>query len=290
MIYFCADDYGISQEYNRCIEACLKKGTLNKVSILPNGSIDDSVNALSKYNSVLALHLNLVEGYPLSQPEEIGLLIDENGCFKDSFIGLLLTSLSPQKSELEKQLYKEITAQIRFWKQKVGDNIIIDSHQHAHMIPLVFKTLMRVIKDEGVHVKYLRIPDEPILPYLLTPSLYPAYKPVGIIKQFLLKFLALVNRKEAAKSNISTAYFMGVMLSGKLNFIRVQKLLKHYSSLAKKHGKNIEVAFHPGYAESDQTLIDGSRKDFKKFYRSPWRNIEFETLMDDALIKMTKEG
>ena len=82
---------------------------------------------------------------------------------------------------------------------------------------------------------------------------------------------------------------MGVMLSGKLNLVRVQKLLPHYISLAKKHGKTIEVAFHPGYAESDQTLIDGSRKDFKKFYRSPWRNIEFETLMNDELIKMTKE-
>ena len=39
MIYFCADDYGISKEYNKCIEECVDKGILNKVSVMPNGEI-----------------------------------------------------------------------------------------------------------------------------------------------------------------------------------------------------------------------------------------------------------
>ena len=152
MVYFCADDYGISKEYNRRIEACVEKGALNKVSVLPNGDIDDFVQKLSGKDVLLTLHLNLVEGYPLSAPEDVSLLIDENGCFKHSFIGLFLKSFSPKRKEFEKQIYKEIQSQLHFWIEKTGDRTIsVDGHQHAYMIPFVFKTLMQVIRDEKLY-------------------------------------------------------------------------------------------------------------------------------------------
>jgi hypothetical protein len=83
---------------------------------------------------------------------------------------------------------------------------------------------------------------------------------------------------------------MGVMLSGRLDENSVKKLLKHYIRLSEKNERNIEVAFHPGCAEDDLQLISGSREDFKKFYSSPWRNAEYETLMNSELYKFTKEG
>ena len=292
MVYFCADDYGISKKYNVCIEKCLEKGALNKISVLPNGEIDEISRIASNPDVILTLHLNLVEGRPLSPLEDVRLLVDADGYFRYSFIGLLLLSLSPKRKALEQQLYKEIQSQLRFWRQQIGDDrgFSLDSHQHAYMVPWVFKTLMRVIRDEGVDVKYIRIPAEPIMPYIMTPSLYLEYKPVGIIKQWLLKFLALVNRRELKKSKINSAYFMGIMFSGKLNKKRVNKLLPQYIKLANKRGKNIEIGFHPGYSEGDQHLIDGSRRDFKKFYCSPWRNIEYETLMNDERHVIMKEG
>ena len=36
-------------------------------------------------------------------------------------------------------------------------------------------------------------------------------------------------------------------------------------------------------------LISESRKDFGKFYRSPWRAIEFETLMDEEMQKLSDD-
>ena len=291
MVYFCADDYGISKAYNKCIEECLEKGILNKVSVMPNGDIDDFVQKLSSKDVLLTLHLNIVEGHPLSSPEEISLLVDENGCFKYSFIGLFLKSFSPKRKEIEKQLYKEIQKQLHFWIEKTGDrSISIDCHQHAYEIPFVFKTLLQVIRDEKLDVKYLRIPAEPLRAYLLTPSLYTSYSIVGLIKQWLLKCLAFYNRRYFKGLSFSSAYFMGVMLSGKLNENCVKKLLKHYIRLSEKNERNIEVAFHPGYAADDMELISGSREDFKKFYCSPWRNAEYETLMNSDLQKFTKEG
>ena len=282
MIYFCADDYGISEGTNSRIENCLENGILNKISVLPNGKVSDFKKRLSDKDAILSLHINLVEGRPLSNPKDVDLLISESGYFKYSFIGLLALSLSPKRKKLEKQIYKEIQSQVKFWKKAMGEDtsISIDSHQHTHMIPLIFKTLMRVIEDEGLNVQNIRIPAEPILPYVFTPSLYFEYNPIGLIKQWLLKMLAFANRRELKKSKIQSAYFIGILFSGKLNEARIRKLLPHYLKLAKKHNKNIEIGFHPGYIKDGEKLLDGSRQDFRKFYFSPWRNIEHETLIN----------
>ena len=282
MIHFCADDYGISACSNSRIENCLENGILNKISILPNGEISDFKQRLSDNNTTLSLHINLVEGRPLSEPNDVDLLISGNGYFKYSFVGLFFLSMSNKRKEFEKQIYIEIQNQIKFWKMAMGKNtsISIDSHQHTHMIPLVFKILMRVIGDEGMDVSSIRIPAEPISPYLFSPSLYFEYKPTGLLKQWLLKALAFANRKEFAKAKIKSAYFMGIMFSGKLNEARIKKLLPHYLKLAKRKNRDIEIGLHPGYLKSGEKLINGSRKDFSRFYYSPWRNTEYNTLLN----------
>ena len=73
---------------------------------------------------------------------------------------------------------------------------------------------------------------------------------------------------------------MGIMFSGKLKEERIKKLLPHYIKLAKKYNKDIEIGFHPGYIQGTEKLIDGIRQDFKKFYFSPWRNVEYNTLIN----------
>ena len=277
MIYFCADDYGISKISNTRIEECLKNGVLNKISVLPNSDALDFKRRLLGENVKLSLHLNLIEGYPLSKKEDVSLIVSDKGFFKYSFIGLFFLSIFGNRSLLEKQLYNEIKMQIDFWKKEMGEEtpILVDSHQHTHMIPLVFKTLMRVIKEENVEVEYIRIPAEPILPYIKSPSLYFKFRPIGLIKQWLLKFLKFVNRKELKKANIKSALFMGIMFSGQLTEDKINKLLPYY----KKQNENIEIAFHPGYLESGESLIDGFRQNFKKFYYSKWRRTEYDTLL-----------
>ena len=281
MIYFCADDYGISVESNHHIENCLKNSVLNKVSVLPNGEISDFNKNLPGEGKTLSLHINLVEGKPLSNPDDINVLVSEDGCFKYSFIGLFLKSISSKKKDFEKAIYKELKSQIEFWNREMGngDAILIDSHQHTHMIPLVFKTLMRVIKDEGIKVDYIRIPAEPIFPYLLTPSLYFSYSIKGVVKQWILKFFSLINKNELKKSKIDYGYFMGVMFSGKLDEQKINKILPHYIKIAEKNKRSIEIGFHPGYFDNEEMTF-GIRGGFKKFYLSPWRKKEHDTLMN----------
>ena len=281
MIYFCADDYGLCPSVSERIEECAKNGALNKVSCFPNFDTLPFERCFDDSKISWGLHINLVEGNALSDPKSIPLLATRDGRFRHTFVGLLKLSLI-KKSQLEQELYREIKAQILFYTTKLpkGTRIFLDSHQHTHMIPLVFRVLMRVIKEQKLVVSYLRIPAEPIVPYLLTPSLYLTYSVVNLTKQWLLKLLWQRNKKEFYKYHIPTAYFMGILFSGHMDEKRVRKVLPYYIRLAKKKNRDIEVLFHPGYPNPEDVKATGEKLSFMDFYLSPGRKVEYEALMN----------
>lgn len=280
MVYICADDYGMTEKSCGRIEECVKNGVLNRISIFPNTSLSDIKERIKYINASLSAHINLVEGKPVSPVENVSLITDKRGYFRYSFIGLLALSLSPERKELERQIYTEISAQLARWSTEIapGKPLEIDSHQHTHMIPLIFKILMRVIKDKGYDVKYIRIPTEPVLPYIKELSLYKTYSLINTVKQFLLKFFGLINKRALKKSNINSALFMGILFSGNMDEYRVNKILPHYLKLCEKTGRDAELLFHPGYIEKGEELFDTGKQSFNKFYHSPGRKTEYATL------------
>ena len=280
MIYFCADDYGLCNEISAHIQNCIDVGALDKVSVFPNFDKVDLQKIANKKNIRISLHLNLVEGKCIADADEIDLIADKNGDFKHTFGGLFKLNLLHAK-KLEAQAYKEIKAQVLYWKSILPKDspFLIDSHQHTHMIPAVFRALNKVLDDEGIKITHMRIPAEPIMPYIKTPSLYFTYKPINIIKQWLLKFLWVLNKREAKKYGIPTSYFCGILFSGKLDEKRVTKILPKYKELAQKNGRDIEVLFHPGYMEQDKSDINYKNIVFKEFYLSKNRKTEFDSVM-----------
>ena len=281
MIYFCADDYGMCDGVNLNIQKCIEKGALNKVSVFPNFDKIDLHKISENRNVNFALHLNLVEGRCMAVAGEIDLIADEKGNMKNAFGGLLKSSLLYRK-KFEEQLYKEIKAQVLYWKGILPDGVpfCVDSHQHTHMIPSVFRVLLKVLADEKINLEYMRIPAEPIMPYIKTPSLYFTYSPVNIIKQWLLKFLWMKNKGQAQKHKIPTAHFMGILFSGKMDEKRVGKILPKLKKLAEKDGKDIEVLFHPGYLEKAEPCFKEKNIVFDKFYLSQNRKTEFDSVMN----------
>lgn len=280
MIYFCADDYGLNDMSSRCIRQCIEDGVLNKISVFPNF---DEVDLLNLKDIRISLHLNLVEGKCMANPNEIDLISDEKGNFKHTFGGLLKLSLFNRK-RFEEQIYKEIKAQVLFFKKLLpeGAEFCVDSHQHTHMIPSVFKALIKVLKEEEIKVEYLRIPAEPILPYIKTPSLYFTYSLINLIKQWLLRFLWLINKGLMKDLKIPTAHFFGILFSGKMDEKRVSKILPEYIKLSKKDNRDIEVLFHPGYLDKNQTDFENKNIVFEEFYFSKNRKIEFNAAMKMA--------
>lgn len=284
MIYFCADDYCLNKTSSMHIEECIDKGVLNKISVFPNLDKIDLSRLPQNKNPRISLHLNFVEGKCMANPSEINLIADETGNLKHSFIGLLKLGLL-HPTEFENQIYKEIKAQVLFFKKFLPENtpFCIDSHQHTYMIPAIFKAVIRVLKDEKINVEYMRIPAEPLLPFIKTPSLYFTYSMVNIIKQWLLKFLWLIDKKFLKEYSINTAYFFGILFSGKMDEKRVRKILPKYIKMAKK--KDIEVLFHPGYLDESETDFKNKNIIFEHFYLSENRKIEF-----DAIMKMSERS
>lgn len=281
MIYICADDYGLCDSCSAHITECIQNGALNKVSVFTNTDISDISRILVGNKPVFpSLHLNIVEGKALSSQDKIPLLADSDGKFRHSFTGLLKLSLT-KRTEFENQVYLEIKEQIKVWKNILPKQMpfMIDSHQHTHMIPAVFKVLMKAVKDEGINVGYLRIPSEPLMPYIMTPSLYLSYKPVNLTKQWLLKLLWQINKREYRKNPIPTALFMGVLFSGNMDIVRVRKILAHYIKKSQKSGKDIEVLFHPGYLDKNEDISEICNPSFESFYYSPGRKTEYNTAM-----------
>lgn len=275
MIYISADDYGLCDAASEHIMECVSCGAINKVSIFPNF---DEVD-LSKFakDTRLSLHLNLVEGKCMADPGEIPLLADKAGNLKHSFTGLLKSSILHPK-EFSAQVYREIRAQVTFWKSILpkGVTFCIDGHQHTHMIPAVFSALLKVLDDENINPDYVRIPREPLSPFIKTPTLYFTYSPINIIKQWLLNFLWLINKKKGKKFH--TALFFGILFSGKMDEKRVAKILPKFEKLANKKNMDIEVLFHPGYLDGNGDF-EHKNIAFENFYLSPNRKEEFSSVM-----------
>ena len=262
------------------IQQCIDEGVLDKVSVFPNFGEIDFDRILKNHRVLISLHLNLVEGKCMADHNKIRLIADENGNLKHTFIGLFLLSLF-QRKMLEEQLYQEIRAQVLYWKEVLPDTMPfgIDSHQHTHMIPAVMKAMLRVLDDEKIKLSYMRVPNEPLKPYIKTISLYHTYSAANLIKQWLLKFLWLFNKNRVKERQIPVSQFMGILFSGKMDEKRVRKILPEYCRIAEKTGQDIEVLFHPGYTDENDAGLKNRNVVFPEFYLSKHRKTEYDTLM-----------
>lgn len=281
MVYFCADDYGMNDTVSKHIKECIDAGIINTVSVFPNFDPVD-LEKLTKDNDLrLSLHLNLVEGKCMAKPDEVSLIADQDGNIKHTFGGLLKLSVFKRK-EFERQIEKEIRAQVVYWKERIpeGRGFCIDSHQHTHMIPAIFKTLLKVLREEEIKVRHIRIPAERLLPFIKKPSLYFTYSAVNIIKQWLLKFLWQLNKPLAKKQKSPTSYFIGILFSGRMDDKRVSEVLKEYKKIAAKQNYDIEVLFHPGYIDKEVTDFKEKNVVFEHFYLSANRKLEYDSVMN----------
>lgn len=283
MIYLCADDYGLDERVSERIQHCIDAGALNTVSVFANfGSVD--IGKITQKRKVrMSLHLNLVEGHCMADASELDLIAKPNGELKHTFGGLLKLSLFHKKA-FKEQIYKEIRAQVRYWRSLLpkGVDFCIDSHQHVHMIPAIFRVLLQVLEEEGIRCGHMRIPAEPLLPYITTPSLYLTYRPVNLIKQWVLKGFWWLNKGAARRYHIPVAYFLGILFSGEMDEKRVGKILPKYVAIANKRGRDVEVLFHPGYLDEEHVDFGDKNIVFKNFYVSENRKTEFDSVMKTA--------
>lgn len=285
-IIFHADDFGANPEISEHILDCFREGVLNSLSVLPNSPyLAECMKLLEAYRSEVAvsLHLNLAEGHCAAEPSQVSWLVDERGMFSISFFKVLLLSFTGKRKELKRQVQAEMKAQIRRMLPYV-DCLRLDSHQHYHMIPLVLGSILDAIeelKQEGESVpeiEFIRIPAEPILPFLKHPSFYATYRPINLIKNVVLNVLNVLDASLLKPYRKKSAVFFGILLSGKMDYHRVSVLRSDFLKIAEKKGLPLEILCHPGGVKTPEELLDQENKGCVEFYLSEGRGIEKEML------------
>ena len=300
-MYFHADDFGITVEQARDILSlstlCGGNGALNSLSIFVNSpSFPESSKLLLPFlceeDLRICLHLNLVEGPCVSNPSLIPLLVDERGMFRHDFLGLLKLGVSSHRTEVLTQITLECRNQIKKFVHTfpiLRQKLCLDSHQHTHAVPLVYKALGRALVAEGCKVRTLRAPLDPLKVYRNIETL-PAPKrrncgsdtgkvsipPINRSKVFLIDMLwqrcdVNVIPWASAKPEESPL-FCGVALSGEMHRFNASLLQAFEAEAARQH-RSLEILFHPVSVPLEECL-DPQNTPFAQACASPNRDKE----------------
>lgn len=296
-VLFHADDYGITEEQAKDIlklsSACGGTGALASVSIFTNSPAFDAAAALAKpFVSAgklkIGLHLNLVEGYPVSPAGEVPLLVNDRGAFRHNFMGLLLESKGVHRRAFAQQVEKECTAQLERFLQAFPEKkaaLRVDSHQHTHAIPVVTNALVRATENLGCTIEHLRAPVEPLAPHkaaaILRSELEPGKPDPRITPDNRAKVVLLSklwnSKNGGAHLGLPYSLFCGVALSAHMDEMD-EELLRAFAQSAAKLGVNAEVLFHPISVPVSQCL-DPENTPFAQACASAARDREAKTLV-----------
>lgn len=287
MIIYHADDYGISINASRDILSLVEKGALNSFSIIPNMScfkecMDLLTPVLNSHRNTLtiALHINLFEGHCCANPKNIPLLVNQAGMFQLEWTWLFLHSYLWRRNKLRKQLAIEIDAQIKQFLNAMPMNytLCLDSHEHSHMIPVVWDALRDVVVQNQYRIQYVRISREPLTPYLRCPYLYRTYSSVNIIKNIVIQFCTIHTKLYPIIKQQGKYRMWGLIMGGAMDFMRIQKLIPFFS----KYGKDpdtLELLFHPGLLLQSELTEEYNKRDFINAETSPCRETEYRSLL-----------
>ena len=230
-----ADDFGMSEAFNRAVSEGYDFGILKSASLCANGAaFDDAVeNVISRCEHLsVGVHLNIIEGKSLT---DAPMLTDEKGEFNNGYISLI-------KKSLNKNFMNQVEAEFRAQIEKIKERTYvdhIDSHVHTHAIPNIFKLVVKLAKEYDI--PYIRTQFEK--PYFipdLKRHLSSKYL-VNIIKIILLNTFTMLNKNSLKNSGFKTNDFLiGVGYTGMMDEKTVEYGLK-----AMKDDFLAEALIHP---------------------------------------------
>lgn len=235
-----ADDFGMSEAFNRAVLEAYSSGILKSASLVANGDAFDEACErviLACPDLGVGIHLNIIEGKSLCS--DLDKLTDESGNFNNSYVQLLLKSLNYKDNTFMEQLEREFRAQIEKVKERV-EVTHIDSHVHTHSIPRIFELVCRLAKEYGI--KQIRTQYEK--PYII-PDVFQHLTikyPINLIKVILLNTFTLINETNVKKFGLNTNdYLIGVSYTSMMNSLAIS-----YGLMAIKYDRVVaEALIHP---------------------------------------------
>ena len=291
-----ADDLGLDEAINDAIFDLADAGQLQGASLMVAGpAVAHAMAGLrSRPGLKIYLHLVLSEGPPISAPAEIPLLVNGQGCLNLGFGRLLLASLWPRRhtSNLSRQLATEIKAQILRFQSLLGaQSIYLDGHQHIHLVPLVWRELLKLEPD--LRPVWLRSIREPWPTAITSAAWVEALLSGGLLKWLILSLLSTALRPSLKRKKIATnSTFAGVLFTGRMADSTLSASFARLSNHPPMAGSDSATAplllIHPAKrslsngskrdGSNSEGTIDGRYKLSLGFYASPWRQREYQSM------------
>ncbi len=152
------DDFGFSTEVNQAILRAHDKGILTSTSLMVTGNGFEEAVALAKARPKLGvgLHLVLVCGKSVLEPEKIPHLVDENRNFPRDPVRAGLHYQFNRAARQELRL--EIRAQLEKFRQTGLQLSHVDGHLHLHCHPVVLENLAEFVDE--FQINFVRLPYE----------------------------------------------------------------------------------------------------------------------------------
>jgi dolichyl-phosphate beta-glucosyltransferase len=225
-----ADDYGLAPGVNRAIEEGLASGAVHSASILLGG---DHAGPALRWAAAhpefdFGVHLNLTQGRPVLPPGRVSSLVGPDGRFRP------LLPLAARVA-LRRVALHEIEAEWRAQIAAVREAGVLishlDSHQHVHLIPRVFRGVAVGLASEQ-HVS-LRAMNGPLASQATRPNLK------GIA-------LAIATRLSVGRRfrHLVAARGAGIPLRDRATLDALRDTLQNA-----RPGDTIELVVHPGFPD-----------------------------------------
>jgi hypothetical protein len=229
-----ADDYGYSEGVSRGILELARKGIVTATGVLANSPFfDEHVRSLLSVQQVDAgVHLNLTAGRPLTAGLA-SLLERSGGEFPRKKYGLALSILSG--SIAPAVVEEEWDAQIRRCRDAGLHVWFLNSHEHLHMLPPLYRVIRRLAERHGIpYIRHTRA------------EWFGFPKPGGIARNSVLQVLDWINRGGARHT---APYLLGASQSGKLDLKFLERRLATL-----RHGQVYELMCHPGHSVAGEEV------------------------------------
>jgi chitin disaccharide deacetylase len=248
-----ADDFGMTVGVNRAIAEAHRAGLVTSATVMANEAATDDAIAIASQNPSLrtGCHIVLVDGKPLSNPENVTTLIGAsngtNTAFRSGISQLALASLVG--GIRRKDVRKEADAQIEHLQARGLALSHVDCHMHSHILPIVSRAVLQAAHAHGVGA--VRNPFEPAWSVGATrksSSLRSWYRSAQVTA---LRALESQFRGAVAQHGIKTTDgSIGIAVTGLLDRTLLSRLVT-----AMPEG-TWELVTHPGY--KDHALLEAT--------------------------------
>lgn len=252
-----ADDYGYYDCVTRGVLLAADAGVVRATGIFANSPfVENHVPLLKTHDSLDAgVHLNLTDRQPITDALK-SRFRRWGGNFPGKF--RLVRELFSGRLPL-REVRDELAAQIERVRSFGVDITFINSHEHLHMLPPLFRITQDLAREYGVTNIRFSTPD----------SIGVAAGPGALARDCSLRVLNILNRRQL---DVPTLPFLGMGFSGKLeiNYLRrmltgltpgVYELMCHPGDCSDRQVENTRHrAYHDWRGELD-TLLSADFRD-----------------------------